>query len=101
MGRSKHPVVRMRSVVRAFVNCTSCVYVEPVKRSTYVVPERNGKCFFGAYCTYISVSEHCPPTRGELATYISVSEHCPPTRGELATYTVYRCLNAVHLPEES
>ena len=41
-----HPVVRMRSVVRAFLNCTSYVYVEPVNRSTYVVPERNGKFFW-------------------------------------------------------
>ena len=43
------PVVRMRSVVRAFRNVTSCVYVEPGNRSTYVVPELNGS-FFGAYC---------------------------------------------------
>ena len=40
-----HPVERMRSVVRAFPNHTSCVYVEPVKRTTYVVPKRNGKFF--------------------------------------------------------
>ena len=39
------PVVRMRFVVRAFLNGPSCVYVEPVNRSTYVVPERNGKFF--------------------------------------------------------
>ena len=41
-----HPVVCMRSVVRVFLNCTSCVYVEPVNRSTYIVPERNGKFFW-------------------------------------------------------
>ena len=40
-----HPVEHMRSVVRAFLNRTSCVYVEPVKRTTYVVPKRNGKFF--------------------------------------------------------
>ena len=40
------PVVHMRSVIRAFLNGTSCVYVEPVNRSTYVVPERNGKFFW-------------------------------------------------------
>ena len=40
-----HPVVLMRSVVRAFLNGTSCVYVETVNRSMYVVPERNGKFF--------------------------------------------------------
>ena len=50
MVRSMHPVVGMRFVVCAFLNGTSCVYVEPVNRSTYVVPERNGKFFFGAYC---------------------------------------------------
>ena len=41
-----HPVVRMRFIVRAFLNGISCVYVEPVNRSTYVVPERNGKFFW-------------------------------------------------------
>ena len=39
------PVVRMRFVVHAFLNGSSCVYVEPVNRSTYVVPQRNGKFF--------------------------------------------------------
>ena len=45
-----HPVERMRSVVRAFLNRTSCVYVEPAKRTTYVAFWHNGKFFFGAYC---------------------------------------------------
>ena len=35
----------MRSVVRAFLNSTSYVYVELVKRSTFVVLERNGELF--------------------------------------------------------
>ena len=54
------PVVRMRSVVRAFLNGPSCVYVEPVNRSTYVVPERNGKFFwrllyvYKCICRYMS-----------------------------------------------
>ena len=40
-----HPVERMRSVVRAFQSRTSCVYVEPVKRTTYVAFWHNGKFF--------------------------------------------------------
>ena len=40
-----HPVERMRSVVRVFLNRTSCVYVEPVKRTTYVAFWHNGKFF--------------------------------------------------------
>ena len=35
----------MRSIFRAFLNCTSCVGFEPVKRTTYVVIECNGKLF--------------------------------------------------------
>ena len=38
-------LVRMRSVFRAFLNWASCVYAEPVKRLTYILPERNGKLF--------------------------------------------------------
>ena len=40
-----HPVERMRSVVRAFLNRTSCVYVEPAKRTTYIAFWHNGKFF--------------------------------------------------------
>ena len=40
-----HPVVRMRFVVRAFIDRISCVYVEPVKRTTYVAFWHNGKFF--------------------------------------------------------
>ena len=40
-----HPVERMHSVVRAFLNSTSCVYFEPVKRTTYVEPKRNRHFF--------------------------------------------------------
>ena len=46
----------MCSVVRAFINCTSCVCVEPVKRSTYVELERNGKLFLApTVCIYIYI----------------------------------------------
>ena len=44
------PVERMRSVVRSFLNRTSCFFVEPVKRTTYVVPKHNRIFFLGAYC---------------------------------------------------
>ena len=61
MVRSIHPVVRMRSVVCAFLNGPSCVYVEPVKRSTYVVPERNGKFLWAP-----TVCPHCGTLHGYL-----------------------------------
>ena len=52
-----HPVERMRSVDRAFLNRTSCVYVEPVKRTTYVVPKCNGKCFWAPTVGYRSSAQ--------------------------------------------
>ena len=42
---TKRCVVRMRFVVCAFINRISCVYVEPVKRTTYVAFWHNGKFF--------------------------------------------------------
>ena len=49
MVRSTHlsyaSVVRMCSVIRVFLNYTSCIDFEPVKRTTYIVIEHNGRLF--------------------------------------------------------
>ena len=45
------PVERMRSVVRAFLNRTSCVYVEPAKTYNVRCVLAQRKFFFGAYCS--------------------------------------------------
>ena len=64
-----HPVERMRSLVHAFLNRTSCVYVEPVKRTTYVAFRHKGRVFLAPtvflFASYRHICQERIPRRRE------------------------------------
>ena len=67
-----HPVERMHSVVRAFLNRTSCVYVEPAKRTTYVAFWHNGKFFLAHTVVVRSLLLHIELVHSAITTPTSL-----------------------------